>query len=608
MALKSLQLPHLRRFYAPAILAILILFLLFLIKRSHPSLAGSVWQSRLPPKFPWSRRPTPPLPTLPELEILGLDNTSGNSTTPDPGSQYCTDRFGPAYLSNLRDHSIEYCGASPRDQDRSSRLTCFHIDIRGEGEEDSFCIAQGAVLDPEKKGFVLDCAPRSPTEEETKRGLIPFERIRGSWYDTGPRVVFDRYVNFLDRPRKKVQQSNIAAGENQQRSPPISILVKREGSGHPWHSLMEIWSLTHTMDVLRLSANPDALGAPFFHTPDDIRRARVVILDDHEDGPFFDLWRLTAGHNPVRLSAALEALQDNNKTSSSDTALIAGAGQPHNVVVPLPGATNPVWQNDWEERNCTDASLVKLFVRRVLHHLGVESFKPKAVTEANVMRKRLRLTFVIRRGSRKLLGRERLLEAVRHAYPDVEVRSVDLATLSFVEQVRLVHDETDILVGTHGAGLTHVMFLRAAWEGAGPGSAIVEIQPDTMDYKGFRNLAYMLGHRYFSAKAKLISKEDSGKDEKNSDKIAAAADHNPIAAAAKRGEAMTDEQGSGGNEHKREIEALRELEEEDMFLYRRGMHLEKRAEWHSADVRMEEKEFVELLGSAIEHMRDKEHR
>ncbi|KAI6267185.1 hypothetical protein MCOR27_006036 [Pyricularia oryzae] len=597
MTFKSLQFPRLRRLFVPVSLALFVLFLVFSTKLFFPGAAQTAWLSRLVPGSARDKRPSSPPPTLPELKLLGLDSITGNSTASD-AQQYCNDRFGPTYLTNLRDNSIEYCAAP--DQDRSSRLTCFHSHVRGKGSEDSLCIAQGAVLDPSKKGFVLNCDPRAPTLEETKRGLISFQQIRSYWYDTGPGVVFGNYVGFVDKPFKKVQDDGIATKKQQR--PPISILVKREGSAHPWHSLMEIWALTHTMDVLRLSANPDALGAPFY-TPDDVARAQVVILDDAEDGPFFNLWTITAGKKPVRLSAALDALQHSEKPSSPDAALVAAPGQPHNIVVPLAGAANPLWQNDWDERNCSDASLVKLFVRRVLHHLGVDSFKPKP---ANVLQKKLRVTFVDRRGSRKLLGQERLLDAARRAYPDVQVRSVDFATLSFVEQIRLVRHETDVLVGVHGAGLTHVMFLRAASEAVG-GGAIVEILPDVMNYKGFRNLAYMLGHEYFSAKAKTIPKENADKGKDGIHKVTAGVNTGPIAGVMKNGMGKIGKQTLRQQTYKRQLEARRDLEEEEenKLLYRRGAHLEKRADWHSADVSMGEEEFVKLVGSAIEHVRNK---
>ena len=58
--------------------------------------------------------------------------------------------------------------------------------------------------------------------------------------------------------------------------------------------------------------------------------------------------------------------------------------------------------------------------------------------------------------------------------------------------------DSDVLVGMHGAGLTHTMFME---EGRG---ALVEIQPDRLCHWGFRNVAKMTGHAYFVAGANKI--------------------------------------------------------------------------------------------------------
>ena len=72
---------------------------------------------------------------------------------------------------------------------------------------------------------------------------------------------------------------------------------------------------------------------------------------------------------------------------------------------------------------------------------------------------------------------------------------VDFAASSFAQQLKTIR-ETDVLVGVHGAGLTHLMFLE-------PGSAALEILPEGFDHNGFRNLAQMMGILYFRAHAKM---------------------------------------------------------------------------------------------------------
>ena len=105
----------------------------------------------------------------------------------------------------------------------------------------------------------------------------------------------------------------------------------------------------------------------------------------------------------------------------------------------------------------------------------------------------LTLTFIDRRGKRQLLGKEDYIEELQRIYPEIEVKMVDFAALSVAEQLRVAR-ETDILVGVHGAGLTHSLFLP-------PGSAVVEMLPADFEHKGFRNMAQLLGHRYFGSHA-----------------------------------------------------------------------------------------------------------
>lgn len=68
---------------------------------------------------------------------------------------------------------------------------------------------------------------------------------------------------------------------------------------------------------------------------------------------------------------------------------------------------------------------------------------------------------------------------------------IDFAPIPFRKQLEIIHG-TDILVGVYGAGLTYGIFLP-------PRSVIAEILLPTVNYKGFRNVAGVLQHSYYSA-------------------------------------------------------------------------------------------------------------
>lgn len=80
--------------------------------------------------------------------------------------------------------------------------------------------------------------------------------------------------------------------------------------------------------------------------------------------------------------------------------------------------------------------------------------------------------------------------ALRSAYTHTEIRILDMESLPLADQVQNVRD-CDVLVGVHGAGLAHAMWLRKHF-------AVVEILSEDYQHKWFRNLAGALGHGYFS--------------------------------------------------------------------------------------------------------------
>ncbi|KAK1633626.1 hypothetical protein BDP81DRAFT_434162 [Colletotrichum phormii] len=288
---------------------------------------------------------------------------------------------------------------------------------------------------------------------------------------------------------------------------------------------MEIWSMVMSLDVLRLSHDGDNLDKPFFTIPGDVPRTQVVFLDNQEEGPLYSLWGMFAGRESLRLTKILEDPAQSQAFSET----------PQNVIIPLAGGSNPLWQNDWEDRDCKDAPLLRVFIRRVMQQFGVEYGTGRR------QGKPLNVTLIDRRGSRKLLDQDVLLDAARNAFPDASFQVIDLGAMTFPEQLRIIQS-TDVLVGVHGAGLTHTMFLREN------GAAVVEIQPSSMFHKGFRNVAQMLGHNYFSTHAEMVGHEEDDKGRKRD--------------------------------------------------------LVRRDRWHWADIRIEEGAFLELVGKAVESMRE----
>jgi protein O-GlcNAc transferase len=287
------------------------------------------------------------------------------------------------------------------------------------------------------------------------------KRFPKYWYDTGPRTIFDSFVNLT------VEDLQLSSHNESEK---FTILLKREGARNPWHSIMEIMALGMTLDILQFSPDSTRRGdRRAFLTPNDAPNTQVIILDDEVDGPYFDLWRLFAKKPTVRLSE-----------------LPAGA-EIGNIIIPLPGASNPVWQGDWGPNSCDHSELLQTFSRRVLSHFNISDSRKLS---ANMEDNKIIVTFIDRRGTRKLIDLDKHIAALNNRYGHAELRLVDLAAMPLAEQIQKVRD-TDILVGVHGAGLTHGMWLKEH-------SVMVEILPEKFMHKGFRNLAGAIGHGYFS--------------------------------------------------------------------------------------------------------------
>lgn len=162
--------------------------------------------------------------------------------------------------------------------------------------------------------------------------------------------------------------------------------------------------------------------------------------------------------------------------------------------------------SDWVSIECVNNSILRVFVHRIFDFYGIPRTRQRDASHSPtsgffplLSPPRLNVSIVIRKNSRKLIGIDGFLfKAAKAKFSHVaDIRLVDFEGKPFREQIEIARD-TDIMVGMHGAGFTHVMFME---ERRG---ALVEIQPDRLCHKGFRNLAKMTGQLYFVAGANKV--------------------------------------------------------------------------------------------------------
>ncbi|TKA66476.1 hypothetical protein B0A49_10098 [Cryomyces minteri] len=282
--------------------------------------------------------------------------------------------------------------------------------------------------------------------------------------DTGPGYFFNNTIQISQDNERREQRQELGCQKNAP-STTHTIALKREFPMNIWHSLNEIFSLYLTLDILQMSRRPED-GRAFFQAS-DVPNVQLLFFDDQPEGPYWDLWKIFTGL-PIARIADTDSLDHPQCIS--------------NLVVPIPGNANPLWVGDWNPGFCTSSVLLKTFTERILGHFGISNQRSRTAD--------LTVTLIDRKGRRHLHNTTHYMDLLRAAHPGVQVTVVDFAAFSLEEQLRIV-SKTDILVGVHGAGLTHSMFLPDH-------STLVEIFPPTLKYEVYRNVAKLRGHNYFS--------------------------------------------------------------------------------------------------------------
>jgi protein O-GlcNAc transferase len=381
---------------------------------------------------------------------------------PTTNASWCNERFSHEYLQNLRDFSTNYCSSDNRNE-----IRCYHSRTAEDDRTDSFCVLDSTTVDDEWTTFHTQCRPRRLTIDEKARGVPRMDKLSSYWYGTGAGVLMEKWVRFDDPSRKETITAQAAALNDAENPPSFLMLVSREGDGsNIWHTFMEVMSVTMTLDVLQLASKDEkpVLSAQ------EARNGQIAILEEYPKDPFFDLWKIATPNYKLLRRSDLKA-----------------SSFPHTkLILPLAGGGNPFWQGDWKLYSCGSSTLLHTFLRRVLDFYDIPHGTERDTRKPTI-------TLIDRKEKRHWVDQENLLVRLRKRYPNARVQAIDFAAYSLKEQIRIAR-KTDILVGIHGAGLTHSLFLE-------PSSAVIEIFPEGVDFKGFENMARQLNVQYFSANA-----------------------------------------------------------------------------------------------------------
>lgn len=123
-----------------------------------------------------------------------------------------------------------------------------------------------------------------------------------------------------------------------------------------------------------------------------------------------------------------------------------------NIIMPLlPRMIFGLYYNSPIIYGCEKSGLFDAFSKHVLHRLEIPLYERTS--------RKIRVTFLSRNTKyRKVLNEAALLEAIRRN-PEYEVERVVFdMNKPFKQQLEVVRN-TDLFIGMHGAGLTHLLFL-----------------------------------------------------------------------------------------------------------------------------------------------------
>ncbi|XP_029357986.1 EGF domain-specific O-linked N-acetylglucosamine transferase isoform X2 [Echeneis naucrates] len=146
--------------------------------------------------------------------------------------------------------------------------------------------------------------------------------------------------------------------------------------------------------------------------------------------------------------------------------------------------------------DCYSEGMFRAFSQHVLHRLNILQAGPKEG--------RIRVTLLARSTEyRRILNQLELVNALK-TVPLLEVNVVDYKykDVPFLEQLRITHN-SDIFIGMHGAGLTHLLFL--------PDWAVIFELYNCQDESCYRDLARLRGIRYVTwQKMDKVLPQDKG--------------------------------------------------------------------------------------------------
>ena len=203
-------------------------------------------------------------------------------------------------------------------------------------------------------------------------------------------------------------------------SVPVALAVCRYEERNLFHAMSEIYAAWLYLRYLG-------------HSPE---QARILLIDDRDDSPMDEWYRVLFG-------------------SLAHGRHLHGVHAFGELLLGIPGYGSSLYPLHQPIDHGAEP-----FRRFVLERFGIEPRVSKSVQRIVII-SRPEIDLDGRCLRRRFANEAELIRWAKEVHPGADVSALDLGRLSLREQL-LVINETDLLIGMHGAGMTHAMFLPEA--------------------------------------------------------------------------------------------------------------------------------------------------
>ena len=359
----------------------------------------------------------------------------------------CDDLFGEGLVRSYRQSKKVWCGGG------STTIECFEHVYAHNGRIGHFCRASNLLVDFAKVGG------QHSTDRKPQRGPNMYHSFApGALQAQCSRTKHWSLQKVM--PHAKLMLPKLeevrTLPDVERIQTPTYLLARDEDSENMFHSSADHLNAFLVSEVLQ----------------SDRDKWQTVLFDRMPDGPFFSLIEKTfSPKTPLKRAADYEG----KKVLFEE--LMIHLESPAGIVFPKVAGPKGVM-------TCTQSSLWMGFRAAVLRGFGLLDVPPPTVPHA--------VLSVRRRTGGKNTGRvfadENALTKILKEGNAMTSEVVDLGSLPFDRQIALMR-RTNILIGAHGAGLMHVLFLAEE-------AVLLEIHPSYRLDRHFRLAARMAGKIY----------------------------------------------------------------------------------------------------------------